>query len=273
MSDLKDQLHNYIEGLAAPVSVHESTSSTRRPVRSYPVPAAVLAGAAIVLIPALVLVGIRWWPGNTEPVAPSSPPPLIDEATTTTPGTVTTVVPTPVSVPDLNGLTTEEATSMLSRLGLELDVVEMYPSRSGFGLVTAQDPLPGEEAASGETVQVGVRVEAPCLTAPATPEVRDGSMAVNLLFECAGDGLSPDISAPIVRIVPSTPNVIEATLKALLAGLTDEEVAMGYSSFGHPRRGIADRGLQRQHPHRQRQHQHREPVLWCRVGGKPVSVP
>ena len=58
MSDLKRELRRYIDGLEEPVSIQEAMERGSRP-RRFQVPAAVLAGAAVVLIPALVLIGLR----------------------------------------------------------------------------------------------------------------------------------------------------------------------------------------------------------------------
>ena len=60
MSDLKRDLRSYIDGLEEPVSVQETMAPRRS--RRYRVPAAVLAGAGVVLIPALVLLGLRLLP-------------------------------------------------------------------------------------------------------------------------------------------------------------------------------------------------------------------
>ncbi len=234
MSDLKRDLRRYIDGLEEPVSVQETMSPRRE--RRYRVPAAVLAGAAVVLIPALVLVGLRLLPtGNGEVAETTAPPTTVTTTTvteTTTTSVETTIPPTAtVEVPNLDSLTVAEATAILDELGLELEITEQYPSRSGFGLITAQGPLAGETADVGSTVVVGVRVEAACLAGVTQPEVPAGSMTVQVLFECAGDWSYPDVSTTVTRIVPENPSVIEATLQALLAGLTGEERAMGFTSF------------------------------------------
>lgn len=234
MSDLKRDLRRYIDGLEEPVSVQETMAL--RSTRRYGVPAAILAGAAVVLIPALVLVGLRLLPPGDGDIAETTVPPTTVTTTTVaetaTTSVDTTIPPVPiVEVPNLDGLTVAEATAILDGLGLELEVTEQYPSRSGFGLITAQGPIAGETADVGSTVVVGVRVEAACLTSATEPEIPAGSMAVQVLFECAGDGFYPDISSPVYRTVPETPNVIEATLRALLAGLSPQEQASGLVSF------------------------------------------
>lgn len=232
MSDLKRDLRRYIDGLEQPVSVQETMAP--RSTRRYGVPTAILAGAAVVLIPALVLVGIRFWPAADSDVAETTIPPTtvttIVETTTTTLDT-TTPPTTSAVVPNLDGLTVAEARELLEEIGFELDVTERYPSRSGFGLITAQGPLGGESAVVGSTVVVGIRVEAECLTGVAEPEIAEGSTAVQVFFECAGDGFYPDISTPVTRAVPDSPDVIEATMRALLAGLSEDERATGLASF------------------------------------------
>jgi hypothetical protein len=227
MFDLKRDLRRYIDGLEEPISIQEAMSPRRK--RRYRVPAAILAGAAVVVIPALVLLGLRLLPPGESDVAETTFPPTT--ATTTT-GVETTSPPVSTAVvPNLDGLTVADAREILDELGLVLEVTEQYPSRSGFGLITAQGPLAGETADVGSAVAVGIRVEAPCLAGPAEPEIPAGSMMVKVLFECAGDGLYPDVSTPVSRTAPDGPNVIEATLRALLAGLTDDERATGLGSF------------------------------------------
>ncbi len=235
MSDFKRDLRRYIDGLQEPVSVEE-TMSRGREERRFRIPVAVLAGAAVVLAPALVLGLLRLLPTNDGDVADTTVP-----STTVTSTTVAETAPTQpeptitpvgvVEVPNLDGLTETEARTVLGEIGLELEITEMYPSRSGIGLITAQDPLAGDTADEGSTVIVGVRVEAPCLAGLTAPEVPEGSMPVTVLFECAGDWLFPDVSTEVTRVVPTSSKVTEATLQALMAGLTEEERLMGYGSF------------------------------------------
>ncbi len=234
MPDLNDQLRRYIDGLEEPVSVRETMD--RRSERRFRVTAAVLAGAAIVLIPALVLVGLRFLPAGDDEVAQTTTVPVTITTTTAVPQTTTTsfeTVTTGVSavvVPDVIGLSVEEAQSSLEAIGLDVEVTEEYPSRSWFGLITAQDPTPGEAAAPGDSVVVGVNVRARCLDYQSDLE-NARSTVVHVLFECAPDGLYPNVSTQIIRVEPIGRGPIEATLNELLAGPTDEERAMGFSSF------------------------------------------
>ena len=84
MSDFKHELRRYIDGLEEPVSVHETMNrgSAPRPSR---IPVAILAGAAVVLVPALVLIGLRLLPSQQESVTGTTAP-AISETTTTEPG-------------------------------------------------------------------------------------------------------------------------------------------------------------------------------------------
>jgi len=234
MPDLNDQLRRYIDGLEEPVSVEETMG--RRSERRFRVPAAVLAGAAIVLVPALVLVGLRWAPGDgrvsattVSPETTTTSAPENNATTATSIEAATTSQPAVVVVPDLTGLSEADATALLANLPLTLEVTEQYASRSGFGLITAQYPAAGEEATAGSTISVGIRVEASCLGYQSEVAASE-STTVQVLYECAGDGFYPDISTPLTRVVaPGDP--IEATLRELLAGPSDEERAMGFSSF------------------------------------------
>ncbi len=231
MPDLNDQIRRYIDGLEEPVSVQETLD--RPSVRRFRVPAAVLAGAAIVLIPALVLIGLRFLPAGGGEVAQTT---TVAPVTTTAAPVTTTSAPETTSaalveVPDLYGLTVEQARRSLREVGLGVEVAEEYPSRSDFGLIAGQDPIPGEQIEAGGTIGVGVNVRARCLDYQSDLE-NARSTTVHVLFECAPDGLYPNVSTSIVRVEPISESApIEATLGALLAGLTDEERAMGFSSF------------------------------------------
>jgi hypothetical protein len=236
MSDFKRDLRQYIDGLEEPVSVQETMSRGSRE-RRLQVPVAVMAGAAVVLLPALVLIGLQLLPNDEGEVAQTTVPTTV--TTTTIIETTTTTQPsnqpgrTMWEVPDLNGLDLDEATRVAQDAGFTIEVTEMYPSRSDFGLITAQDPLAGDTVfEEGTTVVVGVRVEAPCLSYSVRPfDVGPGNTLVTVLVECAQDGTFPDVSFPMVREVAEAPTLIEATLRALLAGLTDEQRQMGFSSF------------------------------------------
>jgi hypothetical protein len=168
MPDLNDQLRRYIDGLEEPVSVPETVG--RRSQRRFRVTAAVLAGAAIVLLPALVLIGLRWLPGGSN-------------AAETTPVPVTTTT-----------------------------------------------AMPETTVASGTAVSVEVPMHPTCLDYHSDLD-NARSTTVSVLFECAPDGMYPDVSTPITRVLPITGDPIEATLQELLAGPTDEERAMGFSSW------------------------------------------
>ena len=118
MSDFKRDLRRYIDGLEEPVSVQETMSRGNRE-RRFRVPVAVMAGAAVVLLPALVLIGIRFLPGEDGDVANTTAPPISDTSTTVVDTTTTTRAPAPaalVQVPDLRGLPEEVARNILADL-------------------------------------------------------------------------------------------------------------------------------------------------------------
>jgi hypothetical protein len=230
MRDLNDQLRSYIDGLARPISMSETT--TRRVARRPVAFAAVLAGAAVVLIPALVIVGIRWWPGGGNVAEPSTMPPATTTTTLPETTTTTTTIPTAVVVPNVVGLTEEQARQMLAEVGLELEVVEVRFRRSSAGIVLAQGPEPNETAAPSSKVLVDISAIPACIDwQPDAPTPANGEMTITLFFQCADDTDIPDISTPTTRMVAQTDAVIEATLAALLAGPTDAERAAGIESF------------------------------------------
>ncbi|MCP3977180.1 MAG: hypothetical protein GY720_22045 [bacterium] len=118
MSDFKHDLRRYIDGIEEPVSVQETMSRGNRE-RRFRIPVAVLAGAAVVLLPALVLFGLRMLPADEPNVADSTVPPstvtttIVVDTTTTSidPAIATTEAPdpddptdndTPILINDLN---------------------------------------------------------------------------------------------------------------------------------------------------------------------------
>jgi hypothetical protein len=120
MPDLNVQLRRYIDGLEEPVSLEETT--TRRTTHRFRVPAAVLAGAAVVLVPALVLVGLRWLPADDDGVAgTTSVPPVTTPAPTTTTSVATTSAPTQNSSPTDVELGIDTTTAV--------DLEQIIPSR------------------------------------------------------------------------------------------------------------------------------------------------
>ncbi len=195
MSDLNNRLLRYIDRLEEPVSLEETM--TRPEHRRFRVTAAVLAGAAIVLVPALVLIGLRFLPAGDDvsgsTLLPETTTTVIPEGnvTTTTSFQVTTDAPGSVVVPDLAGLTADEARAQLADLHLACEITEQYPSRNGFGSITAQSPVAGESVAAGGTIEVGVQVKAGCLDYTTGDYARRGSTTVQVLLECGRDGSTP----------------------------------------------------------------------------------
>jgi len=72
----------------------------------------------------------------------------------------------PVTVPDVVGTTSSEATATLREAGLEANVVPV-PSEEPAGSVVAQNPGAGQEAKRGDTIRLNV-ARTPDETAPAT---------------------------------------------------------------------------------------------------------
>ena len=86
--------------------------------------------------------------------------------TTTATTTATTTQETaPVSVPDVVGTTSSQATAALRDAGLEANLVSV-PSDRPAGTVIAQNPPPGEEAPEGSTVRLNVAQQATETTPP-----------------------------------------------------------------------------------------------------------
>ena len=106
-----------------------------------------------------------------------------DDAAATTTTAPTTTAPTttattaqataPVSVPDVVGTTSSEATAALREAGLEANLVSV-PSRQPAGSVVAQSPAAGEQAPEGSTVRLNV-AQQPTETTP--PPATTGPVA------------------------------------------------------------------------------------------------
>jgi serine/threonine-protein kinase len=96
-----------------------------------------------------------------------------DDATTTTSTVATTTAATTtaqVTVPDVVGTTSSEATATLRNAGLDANLVSV-PSDRSPGTVIAQNPSAGEEVSDGSTVRLNVAEAAkpaPTTTAPET---------------------------------------------------------------------------------------------------------
>ena len=90
-----------------------------------------------------------------------------DETTTTSTAATTTAQ---VTVPDVVGTTSSEATATLRGAGLDANLVSV-PSDRSPGTVVAQNPSAGEEVSDGSTVRLNVAEAAkpaPATTAPET---------------------------------------------------------------------------------------------------------
>lgn len=145
--------------------------------------------------------------------------------------TSTTPVPSVVATPDFSGLTLDEARALAGGLGLELVATE---DAAATAVVVAQDPLPGEQVDGTAVVVVDVRVPPSCLP-PTPPSPGAGEVTITVLFECGGDGLYPTAKTAVNRVVPEQGGKaidrIEWTVRSLLAGPTDGERAVGFTSF------------------------------------------
>ncbi|MBK5222107.1 MAG: PASTA domain-containing protein [Acidimicrobiia bacterium] len=76
--------------------------------------------------------------------------------------------PPPVEVPDVEGLTQDEATVALTELGFEVAPQRRYSGSVRFGRVIGTDPDPGDEADYGSEVRIFVSGGRPPVTTPPT---------------------------------------------------------------------------------------------------------
>ncbi len=229
MSDFKEDLRNYIDGLEEPVSVHEAMSRGRQE-RRFRVPVAVLAGAAVVLLPALVLVGLRMLPADEDEVAETTTPPTTVTTTTTTttegPGTLPGAM---VETPNLVGLSLEDGTLIAEETGFVIEIVGTSVATDRIGIV-AQDPQPGDSAEQGSVIRVDIAMKPTCTQGPAPTAPGSGEMLVTVRLQC-GPTEFPQITELVQRAVAVSDDELTATLQSLLAGLSDAEAAAGYSTF------------------------------------------
>ena len=234
MSDLHEELNAYIDAIADPVTVAEATNGRLRRAVSRPprwrVAAAVAAGAAIVLVPALVIAVLRLFPSDDVVAAPSTSSAgattMVEDTTTTT-----VVAPTVVAVPDVVGLTAMDATELLLGAGFQVDA---SGDPNDLAVVASQNPAPGTEVDPGTTVSIEIAPYAPVCRegwAPTLPPPAPGEVEITVLFDCANETDAPNVVTPLVRRVEGTVDPIGATLEALLEGPTAEERAAGFGSF------------------------------------------
>jgi hypothetical protein len=179
---------------------------------------------------------LRFLPAGDDDVARTTTVPVsittttaVPQTTTTSLETVTTEVST-VVVPDVIGLSVEEAQSSLEAVGLRWTVMNEHFDAKRWGYIVAQGPEPGDTVAADSVVSIETPLYPTCLDYQSDLE-NARSTTVHVLFECAPDGLYPNVSTSVTRVLPMTGDLIEATLQELLAGPTDEERAMGFSSW------------------------------------------
>jgi hypothetical protein len=130
----------------------------------------------------------------------------------------------------LSGLTLAEARGLLGDAGLE---VLALPGDIEDGIVMAQEPAPGVEVDEGTVVTVDVQVVATC-NPPDPLAPGPGQVIISVFYECGGDANYPTAGIGVPRIVPEPDEAIdgiEQTLRALLAGPTVDEQAVGVFSF------------------------------------------
>lgn len=210
MADLPEQLNAYIDGITEAMSEAEVTAGRHWKLSRIPrrrIGAAVAAGAAVVLVPALVIAGLRLLPGDDPVAAPATSTTL----TTTAPReTTTTVVANLVEVPDVVGLAAVDATGILTTAGF---TVEATGDAHDLAVVSAPDPAPGTAVAAGTGVRIEVAADEPACRrgwAPPIPPPGPGEREVTILFDCADGADEPDVTTPVARLVPEQTDPIRA---------------------------------------------------------------
>jgi serine/threonine-protein kinase len=140
-------------------------------------------------------------------------------AATTAPTTETTAVA--VSVPDVVGTTSSEATKTLGDAGFQVNVVAV-PSDQPSGQVVAQSPAAGTEADKGSTVRLNVAQKAAATTSTETTSTETST--------------EPTTTAPTPE--PATvPDVVGKELADAARSFNDEglKVAVAYVPSQEPR--------------------------------------
>ncbi len=97
-----------------------------------------------------------------------------DEAAQTT--TAATTTAQSVSIPDVVGTSSSEATATLTSAGLDVNLVPV-PSDAPVGQVVAQSPAAGNDVAEGSTVRLNVAEERPAPPATTTDDETTGTSA------------------------------------------------------------------------------------------------
>lgn len=235
MAELDQELRDYVDGIASPVTMTEIQT---RPRPARPLPArrrplvAVLAGAAVVLLPMLALLAITLWP-NTDDVAGTTvtaSPPTTSISTTVVPTTTAPPI-SPLVVPDLVGLDEAAAIGLAEELGLEAVVTERPFDPARAGSVVAQSPEPGAEADQTGVILLAVAQAPNCDYQAALPPLGSDETEVTVLFDCGNTTGYPNVVHRTLRRVPTNDDPLAFSLRELLRGPTVDEQAAGFVSF------------------------------------------
>ena len=182
-------------------------------------------GAAVLGVAAWLVVAN----GDSDVADDGTLPPVTTTIPPVTTTTLPLVVPGVVSVPDLSGLTLAEAKGLMSDAGLEIVAL---PEDNDAAIVMAQEPAPGVEVDEGTVVTVDVRAIATC-NPPDPIAPGPGEVIISVFYECGNDDVWPTAGIGVPRIVPDEGEAvdrIERTFQSLLAGLTPDERAVGFTS-------------------------------------------
>lgn len=229
MTELDKDLRDYVDGIAQPVTMTE-VQARQRPADT---PAtwsrslvAILAGAAVVLIPMLALLAITLWPSGEETADPT-----VTSSSTTTSTTTAAPPVGVVVVPDLIGLDEAAAIDLARKLGLEVVVTERPFDAAQAGSVVAQSPEPGAEADQASTISLAVAQAPNCDYQPTLPPLAADEDEVTVLFECGNTTTYPNVVHQTVRHVPTNDDPLAFSLRELLRGPSSDEQAAGFVSF------------------------------------------
>ena len=162
----------------------------RGPVRRFPPdlgPGLLLALLGILLIAVLVPAGI-WLAGRDDNESAAAPPTdTVDTTTGTTTTQTTATTPARNTIPELTGLTLEEARALLEQENVRVRV-RRIDSSSPVGEVLEQSPAPGERLTAGTLVVLTVaRASAPERVTVARVEGLLTSEAASLLRQAGLD--------------------------------------------------------------------------------------
>jgi PASTA domain-containing protein len=142
----------------------------------------ILIAVGVIIVIGLIVLAALLLLNNKDSPAPAPTPSASGQATATTAATTaaptsaapTSVAPTEVAIPDVRGLSYEDAVAKLASVGLQAKRRDEVSGEQPAGKVVGTDPTAGNTVKTGITITVivskGLQTATPTVTASPTPK-------------------------------------------------------------------------------------------------------